>query len=119
MSALAGWIEGRMLIAVGVLLAIIATPLGSTLASTMVGHVLIQIPLLGAAGFVLGKSLEPKIEATLRTWNAGGIPGILLASLAIAFWMIPRWLDGAVTSTAVDMAKYGSVVLLAGVPLGW
>ena len=115
----AGWIEGRLLVAVGVLLAIVATPLGSTLASTMVGHVLIQIPLLAAAGFLLGKILEPKIEATLRTWNAGGIPGILLASFAIAFWMIPRWLDGAVTSTAVDLVKYGSVVLLAGVPLGW
>lgn len=111
--------EGRIFVAAGVLLAIIATPFGSALASTMVGHVLVQIPLLAAAGFVLGRSIEPKIEVTLRTWNAGGIPGILLASFALAFWMIPRWLDSAVTSTVVDMAKYGSVVLLAGVPLGW
>lgn len=120
MRSLAVWgIDRRLLVAGALVIALVATPLGSMLASTMVGHVLIQIPMLAAAGFVFGRILEPKIEATLRTWNAGGIPGILLASFAIAFWMIPRWLDGAVTSTAVEMAKYGSLVLLAGVPLGW
>ena len=112
-------IDRRGLAAAAVLTAIVATPLGSALASTMVGHVLIQIPVLAAAGFVIGKSLEPKIDGALRTYNAGGIPGVLLASFAVAFWMIPRWLDGAVTSTAVEAAKYVSVVLLAGVPLGW
>ena len=119
MSAIVFGIDRRVLVAVGVLVAVIATPLGSTLASTMVGHVLIQIPLLAAAGWILGKYLEPKIETRVRTWNAGGIPGVLLASCTVAFWMIPRWLDGAVTSTAIEVAKYGSVVLLVGVPLGW
>ena len=119
MSALVGWVDRRAIVALGVLIAIVATPLGPTLASTMVGHVLIQIPLLAAVGFVLAKCLEPKIETGVLTWNAGGIPGVLLASFAVAFWMIPRWLDGAVTSTAIEAAKYGSVVLLVGVPLGW
>lgn len=119
MSALLGWVDRRVIVALGVLIAIVATPLGSRLASTMVGHVLIQIPLLAAVGFVLAKCLEPKIETGVRAWNAGGIPGVLLASFTVAFWMIPRWLDGAVASTAIEAAKYGSVVLLVGVPLGW
>ena len=84
---------GAALGAVGLLLAIVATPLGSALATTMVGHVLVQIPLL--------------------------VAGILLASFAIGFWMIPRWLDGALTSTATEAAKYASLVLLAGLPLAW
>ena len=110
---------GAALGAVGLLLAIVATPLGSALATTMVGHVLVQIPLLVAVGFALGRYLEPNIDGILLRWNAGGIPGILLASFAIGFWMIPRWLDGSLTSTATEAAKYASLVLLAGLPLAW
>lgn len=105
--------------ALGLLLVIVATPVGPALAATMMGHVLVQIPFLVAVGLVLGRYIEPNIDGILQRWNAGGIPGILLASFAIGFWMIPRWLDGSLTSTATEAAKYASLVLLAGLPLAW
>lgn len=111
---------GRMIgvvMATGGLLAIVATPLGAFLAGTMVGHVLVQIPLLVAAGFILGRYIEPRFGRALRDWNAGGIPGILLASFAVAFWMVPRWLDAALMDAVVNATKYASLVLFAGIPL--
>ena len=43
---------------------------------------------------------------------------MLLASFVIAFWMIPRWLDASLTGEAMAWAKYLSLTLLAGIPLG-
>jgi len=116
-TTLAEFLDRRVLIGTGLLLAIVATPLGPTMTATMPGHVLLQIPLLVAVGVLLGRWLAPWIETRLGPWNAGGIPGILLASFAVGFWMIPRWLDGALTSTTVEAAKVASLVLLAGMPL--
>ena len=112
-------VDRTALIAFGVLLLVVATPVGSALAATMVGHVLVQIPVLVAVGWSLGRLVEPRIETFLAHWNAGGIPGVLLASFAVGFWMIPRWLDGAVASALVDAAKCASLVLLVGMPLAW
>ena len=113
------WFDGVLLLAAAAFLAIVATPVGAWMTSTMVGHVLIQIPILVAVGFVLGRRVEPRIQSALRAVNAGGISGILLASFTIAFWMIPRWLDGSLISDGTAMAKYLSLVLLAGMPLAW
>ena len=111
--------DGAALLAAAALFAIVATPVGGWTASTMAGHVLVQIPMLIAAGFVLGRLFEPRIRRALAVLNAGGIAGILLASFTIAFWMIPRWLDGSLTSDWIAGAKYLSLVLLAGMPLAW
>lgn len=117
MNALPRQFDRRLLI-VGVLfIGIAATPLSGLLTETMVGHVLIQIPLLVAIGFGFGRWLEPRVEKRLRHWNAGGIPGIVLVSFVLAFWMIPRWLDAALTNGVIEWAKYASLVVLAGIPL--
>ena len=113
------WFDGGLFLAAAALAAIVATPLGERMTSTMPGHVLVQIPVVVAAGFVLGLRVEPRIRSALRTVNAGGIPGILLVSFTIAFWMIPRWLDGSLTSDTIAVAKYLSLALLAGMPLAW
>ena len=112
-------LDGAALLAAAALFAIVATPVGGWMASTMAGHVLVQIPMLIAAGFVLGRLFEPRIRRALSVLNAGGIAGILLASFTIAFWMIPRWLDGSLTSDWIAGAKFLSLVLLAGMPLAW
>ena len=113
------WFDGGLFLAAVALAAIVATPLGEWMTSTMLGHVLVQIPVVVAAGFVLGLRVEPRIRSALRTVNAGGIPGILLVSFTIAFWMIPRWLDGSLTSDTIAVAKFLSLALLAGMPLAW
>ena len=108
-----------LVLAAAAFVAIAATPAGAWLAATMPGHVLVQIPLLVAVGVVLGQRIEPRIRNALTAVNAGGIPGILLVSFAVAFWMIPRWLDASLTSEWVAGAKYVSLVVLAGMPLAW
>lgn len=105
--------------AIAIWLIIVATPAGAWLEATMTAHVLIEIALLVAVGFVLGAWLEPRLARALEACNGGGIPGILLAAFALAFWMIPRWLDAALTDSAVAAAKYASLPLLVGAPLAW
>ena len=112
-------LDGMLCLSAAALAAIVATPVGEWMTSTMLGHVLVQIPMVVAAGFVLGRRVQPRIQSALRAVNAGGIPGILLVSFTIAFWMIPRWLDGSLTSDTIAAAKYLSLVLLAGMPLAW
>ena len=93
------------------------TPLGSWMTASMSAHVLVQIPLLVAIGCGIGIAVAPRIESFSARWNAGGIPGILLAGFTLAFWMIPRWLDASLTDTSVEWLKYASLLGLAGVPL--
>lgn len=100
-------------------LALALAPLHGALEAGMAGHVMVQIPLLVAAGFLAGRRLEPALEPWLERWNAGGIAGVLLAGFTLAFWMIPRWLDAALESPATDAAKHASLALLAGAPLAW
>ena len=99
--------------------AVAFTPLGTWLESRLASHVLVEIPLLVAVGFVLGRSIEPCWRKALEPLNGGGIPGILLVTFALAFWMIPRWLDASLQEPAVAAAKYVSLVALAGMPLAW
>ena len=105
--------------AVAAWLAITLTPVGAALEATMTGHVLVEIPLLVAVGVILGARVEPYLLRVLAPFNACGIPGILVATFALAFWMIPRWLDASLTDPAVAFAKYVSLVLLVGMPLAW
>ena len=98
-------------------LALVLTPLRSLLESSLQGHVLVQIPLLIALGFWLGRAGDKWIEPWQRSWNGGGIAGVLSASFTIAFWMLPRWLDASISEPAVAAAKYLSLPLLAGLPL--
>ncbi|MDE0226287.1 MAG: hypothetical protein OXP28_14310 [Gammaproteobacteria bacterium] len=95
------------------------TPFGTWLESRLVSHVLVEIPVLVAIGFVLGRCIEPRLRMVLEPLNGGGIPGILLVTFALAFWMIPRWLDASLQAPDVAAAKYISLVALAGMPLAW
>ena len=80
---------------------------------------LVEIPLLVTVGFVLGRRIEPQLRKGLGLLNGGGIPGILLVTFALAFWMIPRWLDASLQAPEVAAAKYISLVAVAGMPLAW
>lgn len=106
------------------------------LTALMSSHMLVQIPLLILAGALAERALwmarrrvlegtatlESRISpdrpgnATQPSWsyNEYGIPGLLLASLVGAAWMIPKALDDALTDWKVAAFKY------IGLPLcGW
>jgi hypothetical protein len=86
------------------------------LTALMSTHMLVQIPLLVLAGifaeqawrayeFPAGQGGKP---AAARRWsyNEYGVPGLLLASLVGAYWMVPKALDDALVMTSVAAFKY-------------
>jgi hypothetical protein len=99
--------------------ALLATPpLRALLESTMSLQMLVQIPLLAATGWWLAGAVPRGADDAIATWNAGGVSGLVLASMAALLWMLPRALDGAVDLPWVAAAKFASVPLLIGLPLG-
>lgn len=78
----------------------------------MIGHMLIVYPILVFVGYLLGQTIqEPR---WLHKANANGIPGVLIASFTLAFWMIPRWIDQSIGDTAFGLVKYLSLSMGVG-----
>lgn len=113
--------DRRMVIgAYGAILAFAALALPwsrHALERVMIGHMLVQIPLLVVIGVLMARALPPGVSARLAKWNAGGVSGILLALIASSWWMVPRALDSALASPAMEVAKFVTLPLLVGVPL--
>lgn len=109
---------------VGIVLACMVVslpPVSSVLQLRMSTHMLVQMPLLVALGYWAARLVMRQGLATARS----GLlirrfrgSGILLAIFTLMAWMIPRLLDMAVEFAGVDAMKVGSLVFLAGVPLG-
>lgn len=102
---------------IAALIAIVATPVKSSLESTMASHVLIEIPILILLGAGLGRVILSLNNHFLLRFDRGGIAGILITSFTVGFWMIPRWLDASLIDTDISVAKFISLIFLAGVPL--
>ncbi|HEY9723271.1 MAG TPA: hypothetical protein V6D47_14775, partial [Oscillatoriaceae cyanobacterium] len=100
------------------LLAVLALPpVATRMESLMATHMTLQMPLLVLSGYWLGRALEPRCPRWLRDANAGGVAGTLLAAFTLSLWMLPRWLDGALDSGWIELAKFVTLPLLAGLPL--
>jgi len=98
-------------------LALALPPVRHALETSMTAQMLVQLPLLAGVGYLLGLLLPVRVAASLADWNHRGITGFVLASLASAYWMLPRLLDASVTEPAIAAAKFLSVPLLVGLPL--
>ena len=94
------------------------SPLRPGLEAAMATHMAVQIPLLIAAGVLIAPALRNYEPAWLAEVNRWGIPGILLAIFTHLFWMLPRSLDTALADPWVELAKFVTLPLLAGLPLG-
>ncbi|WP_332674957.1 hypothetical protein [Aromatoleum sp.] len=104
--------------AAGALYLLLATPPARAwLEATMSGHMLVQIPVLAALGFVACRLLPERTQDTLLEWAGGVVPCVLLATFASSYWMLPRALDDALASAAVEAAKFVSLPVLVGLPL--
>jgi hypothetical protein len=110
------------------LLALAVPPLRGWLESSMALHMLAQLPLLAAIGFVLGAAwMRARPEGAagralgfVQSFNAGGVTGILAASFVMVLWMLPRFLDLARLDYGVDALKFASVPLAGlAVALSW
>lgn len=96
-------------------------PVRRGLEASLTSQVLAQIPLLALAGALIARVARRPLKASLSRWNGGGIPGLLLASIAGMTWMLPRLMDASVNEPGYALAKFLSVPLLVGVPaaLSW
>jgi hypothetical protein len=91
-------------------------PVGEALEQRVLTQAALQIPGLVLAGLLLGTSLPTRWRA-LGGWNANGLPGLLCGSALLSLWMLPRAMDASLTHPLVELAKYTSLPLCAGVPL--
>ena len=105
-----------MRLAALLVLVLLAPPVRRGLEATMTTQMLVQIPLLVAAGWLLFRAFPARVLARVERWNHRGISGLVLATAAAAFWMLPRSLDAATSHAPVAVAKYLSVPLLIGLP---
>lgn len=107
--------SGPAAIALAILLAL--PPLRGWLEESMIGHMLVQIPLLVAVGVLGGFALPPHLKRLLAAYNAYGLPFTLLAGFASTYWMLPRALDAALVNPWMEAVKFASLPLLVGLPL--
>jgi hypothetical protein len=109
-------------------LALATPPARAWLESTMTLHMLVQLPLLAAIGYVFGcawmrshpDSAKARALGGVQSFNAGGITGLIAASFVMVLWMLPRFLDLARLDVVVDALKYLSVPAAGlAVALSW
>ncbi|HXD39843.1 MAG TPA: hypothetical protein VN649_04735 [Ramlibacter sp.] len=102
----------------GLYLLLAAPVVRAWMEATMTGHMLLQIPLLAAIGVVSCHLLPERLQNSLLAAAGGAIPCVLLATFASGYWMLPRALDSALTNPLNEAAKFLSLPLLVGLPLG-
>lgn len=93
-------------------------PVKHLLDASMTAQMLVQIPLLIVAGYLLRDAVPDRTQLEIAQWNHRGISGLVLASVTTMVWMLPRLLDAATSEPLVAAAKFVSVPLLIGLPLG-
>ena len=115
--------EGCPVALIGVLIIVLLAlpPARGALEGQMILHMLVQIPLLAVAGGIVALALPVRWRAATVPWNRFGITGTLLALIVSTWWMVPRALDGALSSGAMELLKFVSLPLLVGAPvaLSW
>jgi hypothetical protein len=92
-------------------------PVANLVESIMITHMHMQMPLLVISGFLMGGILIKRYQHFFEKWNHNGIPGITLFMIIVVYWTIPRTMDEALTIQSIEIWKFISLPLLAGIPL--
>ncbi len=99
------------------------------LTSSMVLHMLVHIPVILFAGMCAAQALAKSRRLACwpeffrralqqyRQFDEFGVPGLLLASLAAAYWMLPKALDQVQVSLVASVFKFLLLFLLGMVLL--
>lgn len=91
---------------------LIIPPVINFLESIMILHMLVQLPLLIYAGWLMGKGIIKKYPGFFQKWNTNGIPGILFVFIVTMYWMIPRAMDETLILWYVELFKFMSLPLV-------
>lgn len=95
-----------------------STGFRAPLEATPITHIIIQFPMLAWAGWLIADVIIKQNPSRAPSeLNAGGVAGLLIAIFAVAFWMLPRSIDAALTTAEMEWAKFLSVPFLIGAPL--
>lgn len=80
------------------------------LEASMLRHMLLQLPLILVAGWLLGGrwSVQPRAGVV----DQHGVTGLTLMLFVSAYWMIPRALELSINSPLVEAGKFASLLLL-------
>src|SRR5699024_6853354 len=85
---------------------IVIPPVSAYLESVMITHMLVQMPLLVVAGWLIGQIVIEKGQTFFDRWNANGVPGILLVVFITMYWMLPRAMDEALVEWYMEWFKF-------------
>ena len=91
-------------------------PLRVLIEQSMVWHMLVQMPLLVAAGACAAAAWPQAMGGRWARINRYGLTGFMLAQCITAYWMIPALVDRAVVLPGADAAKIATL-WVAGVAL--
>ena len=81
-------------------------PLRGLIEQSMVWHIVVQMPMLVAGGWLSMRILSGKlILRTLDVWNRYGLTGFVGAQAIAAYWMLPVAIDRAVVLPQSDVLK--------------
>lgn len=103
----------RRRVLAAVALVAVAALLREPLEARLLTHVLVQMPLLVAAGVILA----PCFDVLDGEWNRGGTAALVVVAGCLAVWMLPRSVDAALRDPVAELAKFASLPVLGGVPL--
>jgi hypothetical protein len=110
--------QPRLAIALGLFVLMWLEPLRTGLERDMALHMSVQLPLLIGLGLLIASALSGWEPCFLAEADWLGIPGLVLVAFVTSFWMLPRMLDWSLADPLVDLVKFLSMTLLAGLPLG-
>lgn len=88
------------------------------LEATLIGHMLVQIPLLGLLGYTIGVLSRTMMREHLLVWDRCGATGLLFLVFISVVWMLPRTVDAALVDYRYELAKFFGLPV-AGVLLAW
>ena len=85
------------------------------LEASMLRHMLLQLPLLLTAGWLLSASPVPRWFQRAAIFDQQGICGLTALLFISAYWMIPRALEQSINLPLAEAAKFISLPLLGAI----
>ncbi|GJJ03054.1 hypothetical protein RugamoR64_35920 [Duganella rhizosphaerae] len=109
----------RRRIAVGLACLALAALARHWLEAAMLRHMLLQVPLLLAAGWMLaGGAARSTAPAAIARCDQHGVCGLTVLLFVTAYWMIPRALEQSITAPGAEAAKFASLLALGAIMPG-
>lgn len=81
-------------------------PLRSLIEQSMAWHMVVQMPMLLAAGWLFAGRPDGAGDGPLpRTWDHFGLTSFMIAQAIFSYWMLPSAIDRAVVLPQADLLK--------------